>query len=265
MVNCNVVSVDMKNKQEVQKLTDETSYKKNALAEMQQVNMNITDSYAMNNAKQIMENVSDVHYKSSDQFGGVADNEWCFQIPADKHVRSAVDINKVQSDAEYKKAFNAEKGKVSFIPADTPEFTRLMKMQEQYSDLEYREAAKKGMKDITFTPSMKEATKASEFASDVKYRKAGREHVKKNTQAKDAVTQHQTQISEDTLLSARKYKEQFLEDAGQSTALLLKDDLLMTTLDKSQKQASKTAYKQKTDASDFTKLEKTYDQDRHQE
>merc|ERR1711970_1626679 len=112
---------------------------------------------------------------------------------------------------------------------------------------------------------MKEATKASEFASDVKYRKDGREYVKTNTQAKDAVTQHQTKISEDTLLSARKYKEQFLEEAGQSTALQLKDDLLMTTLDKSQKQASKTAYKQQTDASDFTKLDKTYDQDRHQD
>ena len=264
-VNCNVISADMKNKQEVQKLTDETSYKKEALTEMQQVNMNITDSYAMNNAKQIMENVSDVHYKSCDQFGGVADNEWCFQLPADKHVRAAVDINKLQSDAEYKKAFNAQKGKVAFIPADTPEFSRLKKMQEQYSDLEYREAAKKGMKDITFTPSMKEATKAAEIASDVKYRKDGREYVKKNTQAKDIVTAHQSNITQDTLLSARKYKEQFLEEAGQATALELKDDLLMTTLDKSQKNASKAAYVQKADTADFTKLEKTYDHDRHQD
>ena len=50
MVNCNIISADMKNKQEVQKLTNETGYKKEAKVEIQQINMNITDSYAMNNA-----------------------------------------------------------------------------------------------------------------------------------------------------------------------------------------------------------------------
>ena len=120
IVNCNVISVDMKNKQEIQKLTDETEYKKEAI-------------YAMNNAKQIMENVSDVHYKSFDQFGGFADIKWCFQIPADKNVRAAVDTSKIHSYAEYKKASTL---KCAFIPANTSEFTRLKKMQQQYSDLE---------------------------------------------------------------------------------------------------------------------------------
>merc|ERR1711990_523608 len=119
-----------------QKLTNEKAYKMEALAEMQQVNMNVPDSYALNNNKQIQENVSDIHYNSCDQFGGLEDNEWCFQLPDDMSVTHALKANEYQSDAAYKKKHNEEKGKLNaFIPADTPEFERLKKMQEQYSDL----------------------------------------------------------------------------------------------------------------------------------
>ena len=132
--NCNVISVDMLNKQEVQGLTSEKAYKEEAIAEMQQVNMNVADSYALTNNKQIQENVSDIHYKSCDQFGGLEDNEWCFQLPDDLSVTQAVKVNEYQSDAAYKKKHNAEKGQLNaFIPADTQEFERLKKMQEQYS------------------------------------------------------------------------------------------------------------------------------------
>ncbi|CBY41251.1 unnamed protein product, partial [Oikopleura dioica] len=170
-VNCNTIGVQINAAKDAQKLTDEKGYKEIAMKDMQSTNIRDADNFVFNNVKQIQKNVSDVEYKNSDQFGGIKDNEWCFQFPDDLSLTSAQQTTKYQSDAAYKKQFNEQKGKVAFIAADTPEYARLQKMQEQYSDLKYRDQVKRDMKDITFTPNLKEATRATEIASDVKYRK----------------------------------------------------------------------------------------------
>jgi len=264
-VNCNTISCDMDSKQKAQKLTDDKTYKQQATAEMQIVNMNISDSYALQNIKEINKNVSDLTYKNSDQFGGVKDNEWCFQLPDNMSLLQAQQTTKYQSDAEYKKQHQEEKGKLSFIPADTPEHARLMKMQEQYSDLRYRDEVKKQMKDITFTPNLKEASKAHELASDVKYRKKGKTEQQKNTQAADAVTCHQMNISKETLLSKERYQELFRQEKDKFTSLPNDEDIKTSNVSRVQKLASKIEYQQQTDANDFTKIDQVFDQERHNE
>ena len=265
MVNCNVVSHEMETKQEAQKMTNETQYKIEAQAEMHQVNMNIPDSYAIKNCSQIQENISEIHYKNSDQFGGITDNEWCFQLPNDLSIINRKEVSKYQSDAEYKKKHQQEKGKTAFIPADTEEFKRLKKLQEQYSDLEYKEAARKGMKELTFTPSLEEATKATELASTVKYAKKAKEMSGKNLQVMDSTTEHAATVMNETLASQLKYKEQFNSEKGNKISMPLEEDLHTQTLDSAQKNVSQARYVQKPDTAEFTKLEKTYDQDRHAE
>ena len=112
-------------------------------------------------------------------------------------VTQAVKVNEYQSDAAYKKKHNAEKGQLNaFIPADTPEFERLKKMQEQYSDLEYREQARKALKEITFSPSLKEAARAHELASQVKYSRDAKAAAGKNLQGMDAVTKHGLKVTD---------------------------------------------------------------------
>ena len=259
--NCNTISSDMISKQEAQKLTDERGYRAQAQAEMQTVNMNVSDSVFMKNAKEVAQNASDLVYKKSDQFGGIEDNEWCFQYPDALNITTAQKINEYQSEAAYKKAFNENKGKLaSFVVADTPEYKRLQEMQEQYSDLRYREDMKKKMADITFTPNLKEAARATEQASEVKYRLKGKEEIKVNSQTTDAVTAHQMNIDRETMRAKRDYAQ---NNNGEFTVTDVKDDLKAANLTRAQKIASRFEYQQKNDLNEFSKIDKLIDQERH--
>ena len=262
-VNCNTISCDMDSKQKAQKMTGDIKYKEQAIAEMQVVNMNVADSYTLKTIKDINENVSVANYRNCDQFGGVKDNEWCFQFPDDMALTQAQQTTKYQSDAEYRKQHKDDKGKLAFLAADTPEHARLLKMQEQYSDLRYRDEVKKQMKDITFTPNLKEATKAGEQASELKYRASGKIEMQCNSQQADTITSHQMNISKDTLLSDRNYQELFRQEKDKFTSLPSTEDLKTSNLNRVQKLASKIEYQQKPDINDFTKLDKIYDQERH--
>merc|ERR1719454_2753972 len=69
----------------------------------------------------------------------------------------------------------------------------------------------------------------------------------------------------ETLASQLKYKEQFNSEKGNKISMPLEEDLHTQTLDFAQKNVSQARYVQKPDTAEFTKLEKTYDQDRHAE